>query len=282
MNKCTIGLLLLLVSCLVQSCSDDDEILMNDVEEIKAYLSTNNITAQEDRSGLFFVIKEDGTGESVDPTDIVEVEYEGRLLDGTVFDGTPDGEVNHFLLSNLVEGWQIGLPKIKTGGEITLYVPSSLGFGAIGTGGIPANSILVFDIKLLDVANTQAEYDERKIEAYIEANNLENVQRDPSGLYYLIEEEGSADKPSNDSEVLVLYQGYLLNGDIFDETLANDARQFSLVGVISGWRIGVPFIGRGGRIKLLIPSALAYGPSVRTGIPANSVLIFDIELKNFQ
>lgn len=274
-----------LLACTVlfgwQGCSDDDKILMDDVDVIERYLEVNGLDAQKDNSGLFFNITNEGTGAEPDENDIVEVEYQGRLLDGTVIDETSDGATRNFRLSNLMEGWQIGVPKIKVGGEMTLYIPSPLAYGENVRSGIPANSILIFDIKLVDVAQTQAEFDQRKIENYLTENNL-TAERHESGLYYIIEEEGSADKPNANSEVLVLYQGYLLDGSVFDETDPDNARQFSLTGVITGWRVGVPFIGSGGKIKLLIPSSLGYSGNARPGIPANSVLIFDIELKNFQ
>lgn len=263
-----------------QSCSDDAT-LMDDIDVIEEYLVENNLEAQKDNSGLFFDIITAGSGASPKENDVVEVSYEGRLLDGTIFDSTPEGTTRNFRLSNLMEGWQIGLGKIKAGGEMTLYIPSPLAYGETARAGIPANSILIFDIKLVDVAETQSEFDQRKIENYLTENNL-TAERHESGLHYIIEEAGSAEKPDANSEVLVLYQGYLLNGDVFDETNDDDARQFALAGLIPGWRIGIPFIGKGGKIKLIVPSGLGYSGNPRPGIPANSVLIFDIELKNFQ
>jgi len=59
-------------------------------------------------------------------------------------------------------------------------------------------------------------------------------------------------------------------------------REFSLAGVIKGWQEGIPKIGKNGKIKLMIPSALGYGASEFGSIPANSVLIFDIELDSFR
>ncbi|MFK7937360.1 MAG: FKBP-type peptidyl-prolyl cis-trans isomerase, partial [Saprospiraceae bacterium] len=187
----------------------------------------------------------------------------------------------NFRLSDLMEGWEIGLPKIKAGGEMTLYIPSPLAYGENVRAGIPANSIIIFDIKLVDLADNQADFDEKKIIEYLAENNL-TAERHESGLHYIIEEPGEEEKPTPNSEVLVLYKGYLLDGTVFDETIEDDARQFNLNGLITGWRVGIPFIGSGGKITLFIPSSLGYGGSARPSIPANSVLIFEIELKNFQ
>jgi FKBP-type peptidyl-prolyl cis-trans isomerase FkpA len=69
----------------------------------------------------------------------------------------------------------------------------------------------------------------------------------------------------------------LLNGTVFDGTTTQPI-SFKLGQVISGWQIGIPLIQKGGKIRLLIPSGLAYGPDGQGPIPGNAVLDFDIEL----
>ncbi|MEE4260655.1 MAG: FKBP-type peptidyl-prolyl cis-trans isomerase [Bacteroidales bacterium] len=123
----------------------------------------------------------------------------------------------------------------------------------------------------------QAAIDKALIEAYISDNQL-NAQSTASGLYYVIRESGNDEHPTVYSTVTVAYKGYLLNGDVFDESLAYTER-LSLL--IQGWREGIPLIGKGGKIKLMVPSALGYGGEQAGNIPANSVLIFDITLYNF-
>ena len=78
------------------------------------------------------------------------------------------------------------------------------------------------------------------------------------------------------------YKGYLLDGTVFDETPGSDARTFFLYQVIRGWQIAIPLLQKNGKGTFFIPSGLAYGPFERPGIPANSVLIFETELVNFQ
>ena len=75
----------------------------------------------------------------------------------------------------------------------------------------------------------------------------------------------------------VAYRGYFTNGQVFDESESNGV-VFGLNQVIRGWTLGIPYFKEGGRGILLIPSGLAYGSNPRSGIPANSVLIFDINL----
>jgi FKBP-type peptidyl-prolyl cis-trans isomerase FkpA len=123
--------------------------------------------------------------------------------------------------------------------------------------------------------------DKKIIEDYLTANNL-TAQSTASGLYYIIEKPGDANRhPKITSKVKADYRGYLTTGVVFDETYSTGKpADFSLSSVVLGWREGLQLIGLNGKIKLLIPSALGYGAAPQGGIPANSVLIFDVELKD--
>ena len=74
----------------------------------------------------------------------------------------------------------------------------------------------------------------------------------------------------------VAYKGYFTNCEVFDESTSGIT--FNLQQVIEGWTLGIPYFKEGGSGKLLLPSALAYGKKGTSGIPENSVLIFDIDL----
>ncbi len=126
----------------------------------------------------------------------------------------------------------------------------------------------------------QKEEDEKIIKDYISARNL-SATRSNSGLYYIINTQGTGDKPTINSTVTVSYKGYLTDGSTFDQSAAAGAT-FPLSGVIKGWQEGIPMFNKGGKGKLLIPSALGYGAQATSSIPANSVLIFDVELLNVQ
>ncbi|MGK7392097.1 MAG: FKBP-type peptidyl-prolyl cis-trans isomerase [Candidatus Cyclobacteriaceae bacterium M2_1C_046] len=144
----------LLFSAMVvfSSCDEDQTQLEQDIEAIDNYLAENNLDAEVHTSGLRYKIITMGAGESPTLARTVEVSYEGKLMsDGTVFDATPEGETRSFQLSQLIEGWRIGLPLIKEGGKIILYIPSTYGYGSYGTGTIPANSNLIFTIDLVSV-----------------------------------------------------------------------------------------------------------------------------------
>lgn len=105
---------------------------------------------QQTESGLQYLITDPGNDVRPNPTDIVKVHYKGTLLDGTVFDQTQPDTPAEFPLDRVIAGWQEGLQLIGVGGKATLFVPSKLGYGPQDMGTIPANSILVFDVELLD------------------------------------------------------------------------------------------------------------------------------------
>ncbi|MDY0075727.1 MAG: FKBP-type peptidyl-prolyl cis-trans isomerase [Bacteroidales bacterium] len=123
----------------------------------------------------------------------------------------------------------------------------------------------------------QDDIDKQKIINYLEKNNIQAVE-DPSGVFYVISEPGGEAKPILSSTVTVSYDGRLLDGHRFDKGEFFTSKLSSL---IQGWQIGITLIGEGGKIKLFIPSTLAYGNKSRPGIPANSVLIFDVDLHYF-
>ena len=136
--------------------------------------------------------------------------------------------------------------------------------------------VLVFN-SCSDKTDTNFEPEtEQDIIQYIEDNNL-NATRSNSGLYYVINNEGSGTRPTSSSNVTVDYKGYFLDGVVFDESNSNGI-SFGLNGVIQGWTEGITYFREGGNGILLVPYNLGYGESGRGSIPGGSVLIFDIRL----
>ncbi|MEO6964070.1 MAG: FKBP-type peptidyl-prolyl cis-trans isomerase [Puia sp.] len=115
--------------------------------------AADSIPVTKDSSGLYFQILDSGVGVSPSPNSHLLVSYKGRLLDNNVFDSTvSSSNLGGMPLSQLIPGWQIGLPKIKKGGHIKLLIPSALAWGCQGSGkAIPSNAPVYFDIYLLDV-----------------------------------------------------------------------------------------------------------------------------------
>lgn len=118
-------------------------------EEIKNYLTQHNITATLHESGFYYAIQQEGTGKSIDKCSEVTVNYTGKLANNVVFDGINDMT---FGLSNLIHGWRLGLPLIKEGGKMTLYIPAYLAYGSEGVPpSIPGNAMTIFEIEVIKV-----------------------------------------------------------------------------------------------------------------------------------
>lgn len=84
--------------------------------------------------------------------DVVTVHYEGRLIDGTVFDSSyPRGEPATFPLGRLVKGWQMAIPQMGVGETIEIAIPADLAYGPVGRGPIPGNATLVFTVELIAI-----------------------------------------------------------------------------------------------------------------------------------
>ena len=136
-------------------------------------------------------------------------------------------------------------------------------------------SLLFLGMLLVNCAKDETSND-LEIQEYLEQNNLA-ATKTSSGLYYIIEREGTGAKPTSKNSVRVAYKGYFTNKSVFDQSTAAGI-SFPLNGVIKGWTEGITYFKVGGAGKLLIPASLGYGNSSYNGIPGGSVLIFDIEL----
>jgi FKBP-type peptidyl-prolyl cis-trans isomerase FkpA len=122
---------------------------------------------------------------------------------------------------------------------------------------------------------TQDQEDQRLIQQYLSANNITNAKSTSSGLHYIIEEQGTGLKPGINDQIKFFYVGKLLSGQIFD---SSDSLTIDLDQLIDGFQEGIPLINEAGKITLIIPSSLGYGSQGSALIPANSVLIFNVEL----
>jgi FKBP-type peptidyl-prolyl cis-trans isomerase FkpA len=151
-------ILALLIIGSFAGCSKDNECKYDEcgikapateIQNLQAYLQSNNIVATEHCSGIYYTIQQQGTGARPTACSAVSVYYKGTLTNGTVFDQTQNGNPAAFNLGGLITGFKNGLLQIKTGGKVTIYIPPSLGYGSSASGPIPANSILIFEIELL-------------------------------------------------------------------------------------------------------------------------------------
>lgn len=257
---------------------------------ITKYLESNDWETQRTETGLYLSIENEGGEEKPTVNDYLTVKYTALLLNGVVFDDTKGDPIEFpFPVSDLIPGWQEGLSHLGKGGKGKFIIPPHLAFGDQISGPIPANSVIIIDIELIDIQSTPpvqeppvalADYSV-EIEKYMADNNIEGAIKTKEGMYIKIEEEGSSEKPSVSNNVTINYKGYLLDHTVFDQT-EGEPRTFPLNGLVAGWQIGIPYMGKGGKCKLIIPPHLGYGPNDYGPIPGNSVLVFDIELEDFK
>lgn len=130
-------------------------------EEGQAYLAENaqkeGVTVTE--SGLQYEVLVEGDGDKPAATDMVEVHYEGTLVNGEVFDSSIErGEPASFPLNRVIPGWTEGVQLMSEGAKYRFVIPAELAYGdrEVGGGQIPPNSTLIFEVELLDVKSEAA------------------------------------------------------------------------------------------------------------------------------
>ncbi|MVM33201.1 peptidylprolyl isomerase [Spirosoma sp. HMF4905] len=136
-----------------------------DAKVIENYIAKNGMAgkAQKTESGVYYVVTQPGSGPTPQKGEVVQVHYTGKLLDGKVFDSSrtnpqAGGKPAQFQLGvgMVIPGWEEGVSKLHKGEKATLIIPSSLAYGPRGNQAIPANSVLLFDIELIDIQKGQA------------------------------------------------------------------------------------------------------------------------------
>jgi FKBP-type peptidyl-prolyl cis-trans isomerase len=148
--------------------SAEEEILLEAIQKEKeeqealaGYIRRSGITVPPDSAGYYLLIREKGNGPAVDSGKVITVDYEGRFLNDSVFDGTrKEGKPYKFISGSrhVIAGWEKAMKQLRGGDKVTLIVPSRLAYGESGirdpkTGSflVPPYTPLVFDIEILEV-----------------------------------------------------------------------------------------------------------------------------------
>ncbi len=266
MNKLMIGLLTLVM---LFGCKDDEA--PDPDLQIADYVASEGLNVTTTASGLRYEFQEEGTGDLPVSNSILSITFTGKLTDGTVF-STVTTPFEAYI-TNQIAGLQEGFRLMRSGSQATFIIPPDLAFGDAAAGDIPPNSVIIYEIALIEIDNRVQD----EIDQYIEDNNL-TVTETAEGLFYLLNEQGDTGKPNIDSSIEINYVGKFTDGEVFDE---NGPITFELSGLIRGWQLGIPLMGRGGDGVFIIPPQLGYGQAGRGDIPGDAVLIFDIELLDF-
>lgn len=245
---------------------------------------------QTTESGLQYVVLHEGDedGISPGPRDEVSVLYEGRLVDGTVFDSAYErGTTSSFPVNRVIPGWTEGLQLMSVGDQFMFYIPAEIAYGDQPRPGglIKPGDDLVFQVELKDVvkAPEPRPTDTDAWAKYTPWNSdLPEVQKTGSGLEYVVLASGdeSGASPQGGEFVAVFYEGRLdAGGDVFDSAFQRgEAAMFPANRVIPGWVEALQLMKPGDRWLVHVPGNLAYGPRGNGPIPPNAALNFEVEL----
>ncbi|RYY49388.1 MAG: hypothetical protein EOO06_07245 [Chitinophagaceae bacterium] len=178
----------------VRMKAQGEEQLKKDDKILQDYFAKNNIKTVKGKLGTYVEIIQPGTGPNADTTNVVSINYTGKTMAGKAFDSNTDPAFNHVrpLLANLtsdpnlgmrvVPGWNDGLELLNKGAKAKFYIPSSLAYGPQGNGQeIAPNSILVFDIEVLDILNkaqaASAAANEQKQMQEMQQKYMDSIQK---------------------------------------------------------------------------------------------------------
>ncbi|RYD77417.1 MAG: FKBP-type peptidyl-prolyl cis-trans isomerase [Sphingobacteriales bacterium] len=231
-----------------------------------------NLINKNAKDSILFSTYETG---SALPLQIMKPEYKGDLMSGFMLLSAGDS-ATFWLDVDSIRGFE--------------PIPGVLDKGSMMRYSVKINNVYTqeeYKAKMAQAGGEQLKTDTVAIKKYLADNKIKNYSRTAEGLYYVIDTKGpdANAKPGNGKKVKVHYTGTLLNGQKFDSSRdRNQPFEFTLgVGqVIRGWDEGIALLSKGSRGRLFIPSQMGYGPQgAGAAIPANAVLIFDVELLDF-
>jgi FKBP-type peptidyl-prolyl cis-trans isomerase len=293
-----IPVLLSVLALSMQACLDSpdtpnaDKQMAEDVATIDSYLSSHNIDAIKDVSGIRMEITDLGTGLVPYYKSTVTVAYVGTVLGQIVpFESsTTSGKI-----SSYIAGWQFALTSLPVGSKATIYIPSPLAYGTVAKPQIPANSILVFEVFLKEMASTTTEANQFKadttaIETYLADKEIVDYVKDPSGIRFVktVEVPGPALMPELYTKVkfsLVLKKLSEDTKELISITREpNEGFNGRVIDNIRALSILLPQMKEGEKATVYIPSYLGFttDPITDTAgvvlVPPNTPVIMEIEL----
>ncbi|WP_316831418.1 FKBP-type peptidyl-prolyl cis-trans isomerase [Pedobacter aquatilis] len=303
-NFTKLSLLSILAAVLLfTSCKKEyDSIQTIDDAKIASYIQKNNLSSvmvqDPDKTGFYYQVLTAGTGDTFKNTDSVLYNVTIKSMeDGTGYLQTPVtgnlatyvGYTSSFYWYDIsstvynIPAIRTAILALKPGGVARILLPSYLAYGKNGAGNIPSNTVLDVTITTYPYKK-QAQLDDDRIVKFLAAKGLTaSAVKDPSGIYYIVSTQGAgtpiADKET--STAIVNYTGRLLSGTVFDSsTDGTFSSSFGVSsGIIAGWRIIIPKFAAGTKLRMIIPSNLAYSTrGSGTTIAPNTDLDFDIEI----
>lgn len=244
------------------------------------------------KSGVKINDEKVGTGTEAKDGDLVEIHFKGWIIkdssdlfsdwsaDSTkklqlIADSYSMNKPMKFVLGteSFIKGSEEGIVGMKSGGKRTIIIPSNCAYGPQGMGPVPPNTNIKVVVEL--VSSKEA------IVAKMWDVDSTLLKTTASGLKYAIIKQGEGPLIAKEKQVTVHYTGYLIDGTRFDSSVERDEPFTFVAGVgqvIPGWDEGIQLLQKGSKARLIIPSNLGYGEHDLGKIPANSTLVFDVEV----
>ena len=250
--------------------------------------------------GISYDLITKGNGKDIKMGDNLEVQVVNTTMkDSVIFSTIKNGKSLEFKMTeprfngDMMHAFSV----LHEGDSAIFYVSADSMFRRQFPEYAKTGDLMKFNIKVLKVMNekemldkkaavsaVQTGIDDSLITKYIADKSL-TVKKTEGGISYIIEKEGVGELPNDGDIVNVHYTGTLLDGTKFDSSLDRNTPFSFPLGegkVIQGWDQGIKLFKKGGKGKLIIPSPLAYGSrAMPPSIPANAVLVFEIELLDF-
>jgi FKBP-type peptidyl-prolyl cis-trans isomerase FkpA len=285
MTAAVVGLAVALQGCLKNDSEptyDGYKYLEEDIQTLQDYFEANNIDVMMDSStGIFYNIEGKGDGyRTVNNTEI-EVRYQGTTLDGVEFVNNLDKNPISFTLGNpdtypasLKEGLVIGLFKMHEGDTAIIYSPSPFGFQDQAYTNVPPNSIIVYKVIFDQIKKLNDEFEQ--IDQYISDKGMTAQIDSVYGTRYVIHESGNSNLIKSGALVSLDYTGELLDGTQFDTGRLDFT--FLQDRYVIGFELGLTHLHENDSATIFVPSVYAYKDVARGEIPANSILVFGIDV----
>lgn len=278
-------------SCMKGDQDDPAARWQQEVNTIDNYLAGKFLPAVKDPSGIRMVIDKLGKGFPAKGTSTIDVDYSGRLFpDGAQFDA---GNVTG-VLSGYIQGWQYALAALPEGSKATIFIPSALGYGRTGSGSIPGDAILQFDIDFKQIKRTSAELarlgtDSVAIDNYLLEKEIDAVQ-DTAGIRYVVTQPASGgglmptlyNKLKFKTAYRLLTDDSKVVADIaWEPAEGYDSRAVDQLA--DGIKRVLTKMQTGSKVRAYLPSLMAFGTigastNGEVVVPANANVIVDIEL----
>lgn len=291
-----VGVAVVLQGCLDSGdVYDPNEFLETDVEAIKDYIATNNLDVQLDTaSSIFYKVHKTGEGYKAVRGTEVDIHFRGVTLDGkefvNTFNGLPEriyigaslqnASVNPMSYSWGLDEWLFR--NNREGDSLTLYLPSWYGFKDQGYTNVAPNTPVIYHVKFEDIKLLSQ--DLVKIDQYIENKTWISEVEPSYGTRYVVHSAGDAGKNIDFGDFISInYEGKLLNETAFDSNYNNITPWTFTLGqtnLISGFELGLDQLNKGDSATFFVPSIYGYGKNANGSIPANSVLVFTVSVRD--